>query len=172
MVIVDDLSNAKIEVIDRIKEITGKRVSFYWMDCADKEKLWDVFRNNNIDAVIHFAGFKAVGESVKKSLQYYRNNLDSTLSLVETMEEFGCRKLVFSSSATVYGPNNPHPYVENCCHQTSGETWRKDRGRAAEAAGGLRDRNRCAIYYYRTETKEAQKVPVRKESRDKHRICQ
>lgn len=91
VVIVDDLSNAKIEVIDRIKEITGKRVSFYWMDCADKEKLWDVFRNNNIDAVIHFAGFKAVGESVKKPLQYYRNNLDSTLSLVETMEEFGCR---------------------------------------------------------------------------------
>lgn len=65
VVIVDDLSNAKIEVIDRIKEITGKRVSFYWMDCADKEKLWDVFRNNNIDAVIHFAGFKAAGESVK-----------------------------------------------------------------------------------------------------------
>ena len=65
VVIVDDLSNAKIEVIDRIKEITGKRVSFYWMDCADKETLWDVFRNNNIDAVIHFAGFKAVGESVK-----------------------------------------------------------------------------------------------------------
>lgn len=112
VVIVDDLSNAKIEVIDRIKEITVKRVSFYWMDCADKEKLWDVFRNNNIDAVIHFAGFKAVGESVKKPLQYYRNNLDSTLSLVETMEEFGCSKLVFSSSATVYGPNNPHPYKE------------------------------------------------------------
>lgn len=65
VVIVDDLFNAIIEVIDRIKEITGKRVSFYWMDCADKEKLWDVFRNNNIDAVIHFAGFKAVGESVK-----------------------------------------------------------------------------------------------------------
>ena len=85
VVIVDDLSNAKIEVIDRIKEITGKRVPFYWIDCADKEKLWDVFRNNNIDAVIHFAGFKAVGESVKKPLQYYRNNLDSTLSLVETM---------------------------------------------------------------------------------------
>ena len=68
VIIVDDLSNAKIEVIDRIKEITGKSVSFYWMDCADKEKLWDVFQENSIDAVIHFAGFKAVGESVKKPL--------------------------------------------------------------------------------------------------------
>ena len=112
VVIVDDLSNAKVEVIDRIKEITGKSVFFYWMDCADKEKLWEVFHDNDIDAVIHFAGFKAVGESVKKPLQYYRNNLDTTLSLVEVMEEFGCRKLVFSSSATVYGPNNPHPYKE------------------------------------------------------------
>ena len=82
VVIVDDLSNAKVEVIDRIKEITGKSVSFYWMDCADKEKLWEVFHDNNIDAVIHFAGFKAVGESVKKPLQYYRNNLNTTLSLV------------------------------------------------------------------------------------------
>jgi len=94
VVIVDDLSNAKVEVIDRIKEITGKSVAFYWMDCADKEKLWEVFRENDIDAVIHFAGFKAVGESVKKPLQYYRNNLDSTLSLVEAMEKFGCRKLL------------------------------------------------------------------------------
>ena len=109
VVIVDDLSNAKVEVIDRIKEITGKSVCFYWMDCADKETLWEVFHDNDIDAVIHFAGFKAVGESVKKPLQYYRNNLDTTLSLVEVMEEFGCRNLVFSSSATVYGPNNPHP---------------------------------------------------------------
>lgn len=96
VVVIDDLSNAKIEVIDRIKEITGKSVSFYRMDCADKEKLRDVFRNNSIDAVIHFAGFKAVGESVKKPLQYYRNNLDSTMTLLEVMEEFGCKKLVLS----------------------------------------------------------------------------
>ena len=127
VVIVDDLSNAKVEVIDRIKEITGKSVAFYWMDCADKEKLWEVFRENNIDAVIHFAGFKAVGESVKKPLQYYRNNLDSTLSLVETMEEFGCGKLVFSSSATVYGSNNPHPYKEEmpAIQSTSPYGWTK-----------------------------------------------
>ena len=127
VVVVDDLSNAKIEVMDRIKEITGKHVAFYWMDCADKEKLWEVFRENSIDAVIHFAGFKAVGESVKKPLQYYRNNLDSTLSLVEVMEEFGCRKLVFSSSATVYGPNNPHPYKEEmpAIESTSPYGWTK-----------------------------------------------
>ena len=127
VVIVDDLSNAKVEVIDRIKEITGKSVSFYWMDCADKEKLWEVFHDNDIDAVIHFAGFKAVGESVKKPLQYYRNNLDTTLSLVEVMEEFGCRKLVFSSSATVYGPNNPHPYKEEmpAIQSTSPYGWTK-----------------------------------------------
>ena len=127
VVIVDDLSNAKIEVIDRIQEITGKRASFYWIDCADKEKLWEVFRENNIDAVIHFAGFKAVGESVKKPLQYYRNNLDSTLSLVEVMEKFGCRNLVFSSSATVYGPNNPHPYKEEmpAIQSTSPYGWTK-----------------------------------------------
>ena len=67
---------------------------------------------HEIDAVIHFAGYKAVGESVRKPLQYYRNNIDSTLSLLEVMEQFGCKKLVFSSSATVYGPNNPHPYKE------------------------------------------------------------
>lgn len=110
--IVDDLSNSKAEVIDRIEKITGKRPNFYATDCADKAALSEVFSKDNIEAVIHFAGFKAVGESVKKPLQYYRNNLDSTLTLVETMEAFGCKKLVFSSSATVYGPNNPHPYKE------------------------------------------------------------
>ena len=113
VVIVDDLSNAKLNVIDRIKEITGERPDFYRVDCADKAKIREIFREHWIDAVIHFAGFKAVGESVKKPLQYYRNNLDSTLTLLEVMEEFKCRKLVFSSSATVYGPNNPHPYKED-----------------------------------------------------------
>ena len=111
-IIVDDLSNAKEDVIDRIEKICGKRPFFYPIDCADKASLKTVFHYHTIDAVIHFAGFKAVGESVQKPLQYYRNNIDSTLSLVETMEEFGCKKLVFSSSATVYGPNNPHPYKE------------------------------------------------------------
>lgn len=112
-VIVDDLSNAKADVIDRIETITGKRPAFHRIDCADGAALRGVFASCKIEAVIHFAGFKAVGESVKKPLQYYRNNLDSTMTLLETMEEFGCKKFIFSSSATVYGPNNPHPYKED-----------------------------------------------------------
>ena len=111
-IIVDDLSNARADVPSRIGKICGKVPTFYQIDCADKQELKKVFQAHSIDAVIHFAGFKAVGESVREPLKYYRNNLDSTLTLVEVMEEFGCRKLVFSSSATVYGPNNPHPYKE------------------------------------------------------------
>ena len=112
VIIVDDLSNAKICVVDRIRDITGKNAYFYQMDCCNISALRSVFEKHDIDAVIHFAGYKAVGESVRKPLQYYRNNIDSTFSLLEVMEQFGCRKLVFSSSATVYGPNNPHPYKE------------------------------------------------------------
>ena len=112
-IVVDDLSNAKIDVIDRIEQICGIRPDFYQIDCGDKERLQHVFSHQRIDAVIHFAGYKAVGESVKKPLCYYRNNLDSTMTLLEVMEEFGCRKLVFSSSATVYGPDNPYPYKES-----------------------------------------------------------
>ena len=112
VVIVDNLSNAKLEVIDRIETITGKRPVFYQADCADKGTMRHIFSANKIDAIIHFAAFKAVGESVKKPLMYYRNNLDTALTMLEIMEEFGCKKFVFSSSATVYGPNNPHPYKE------------------------------------------------------------
>ena len=111
-IIADDLSNAKAEVVDRIAEITGVRPAFYKLDCKDISALRTVFSAHRIDAVIHFAAFKAVGESVRKPLEYYRNNLDSTMTLIEVMEEFGCRKFIFSSSATVYGPNNPHPYKE------------------------------------------------------------
>ena len=112
-VIVDDLSNAKADVVDRIETITGVRPVFYELDCKNADALRDVFTKHKIDEVIHFAAYKAVGESVQKPLQYYRNNIDSTLSLVEVMEEFGCDKFVFSSSATVYGPNNPYPYKED-----------------------------------------------------------
>ena len=111
-VIVDDLSNAKADVVDRIETITGVRPDFYELDCKNTEGLRQVFAEHKIDAIIHFAAFKAVGESVRKPLQYYRNNLDSTFTLLEVMEEFGCKKFIFSSSATVYGPNNPHPYKE------------------------------------------------------------
>ena len=111
-IIVDDLSNAKAEVVDRIETITGVRPAFYHMDCKDTDGLRSVFSQHQIDAIIHFAAFKAVGESVKLPLKYYRNNLDSTFTLLEVMEEFGCKKFIFSSSATVYGPNNPYPYKE------------------------------------------------------------
>ena len=112
VVVVDDLSNAKAEVMDRIQTITGVRPDFYQVDCSDKEKLRGIFQAHKVDAVIHFAGFKAVGESVKMPMKYYRNNLDSTMTLMEVMEEFDCKQLVFSSSATVYGADNPHPYKE------------------------------------------------------------
>lgn len=113
VVIVDNLSNSSILVLDRIEEITGKRPAFYELDVADKEALRSVFEKESIEAAIHFAGYKAVGESVEKPVMYYENNIMSTLALVEVMAEFGVKKIVFSSSATVYGLNNPSPLVEN-----------------------------------------------------------
>ncbi|WNO79257.1 UDP-glucose 4-epimerase GalE [Streptococcus suis] len=112
VVIVDNLSNSSILVLDRIETITGKRPTFYELDVADKEALHQVFENENIEAAIHFAGYKAVGESVAKPIMYYENNIMSTLALVEVMTEFSVKKIVFSSSATVYGLNNPSPLVE------------------------------------------------------------
>jgi len=112
VVVVDNFSNSKPIVIDRIKEITGKDFKFYELDVCDKEKLKVVFKENKIDAVIHFAGYKAVGESVSKPLMYYRNNIDSTLTLLEVMNEFNVKKIVFSSSATVYGNPEELPIKE------------------------------------------------------------
>ena len=112
VVIVDNLSNSSILVLDRIKEITGKRPKFYQIDISNKEVLRNVFEKEKIEAVIHFAGFKAVGESVKYPVMYYENNIMSTLSLIEIMTEYDVKKIVFSSSATVYGINNPSPLVE------------------------------------------------------------
>ena len=111
-VIADNLSNSRVTVLDSIEKITGKRPKFYEIDVRDRDAVEKVFSENNIDAVIHFAGLKAVGESCRIPLAYYRNNLDSTLTLLETMEKYGCKRFVFSSSATVYGPNNPVPYRE------------------------------------------------------------
>ena len=113
VVIVDNLSNSSILVLDRIEKITGKRPIFYELDVADKAALRSVFEKESIEAAIHFAGYKAVGESVEKPVMYYENNIMSTLALVEVMAEFGVKKIVFSSSATVYGLNNPSPLVEN-----------------------------------------------------------
>lgn len=113
VIIADDFSNAKPEVIDQLERLTGKRPKVYPIDIKNPALLDAVFRENSVDAVMHFAGFKAVGESVKKPLLYYRNNLDATLTLLEKMQEYGCKHLVFSSSATVYGPANPIPYTED-----------------------------------------------------------
>ena len=111
--IVDDLSNARADVIDRIETITGMSPVFEQINCTDKVKIRQIFEKWPVDAVIHFAGFKAVNESIQKPLKYYRNNLDSTMTLLEVMEETGCNKFIFSSSATVYGPFNPYPYKED-----------------------------------------------------------
>lgn len=111
--IVDDFSNSKPEVLNRIREITGKDFAFYELDVADKEGMRKVFSENAIDAVIHFAGFKAVGESVAQPLKYYRNNLGSTFTLCELMDEFNVKRLVFSSSATVYGVPKTVPIRED-----------------------------------------------------------
>ena len=115
VVIIDNLSNSKREVVDFIKAITGKKrkLKFYEGDVCDKELVTRVFEENKISAVIHFAGLKAVGESVQKPLLYYRNNLDTTLTLCEVMRDYGCKKIVFSSSATVYGSPQSLPIKED-----------------------------------------------------------
>lgn len=113
MVIADDFSNSSPDVPRRLEEITGRKMAVCRVDAADREAMRAVFAAHSIDAVIHFAGFKAVGESVRKPVKYYRNNLDTTLTLLEVMAEFGCRRLVFSSSATVYGGESPSPLTED-----------------------------------------------------------
>ncbi|MDY6100658.1 MAG: UDP-glucose 4-epimerase GalE [Candidatus Enteromonas sp.] len=111
-ILVDNLSNSKEEVVDRIETITGTRPVFYKADCCDLAAFRDVFAKETIDGVIHFAGLKAVGESVSKPIEYYSNNLESTLNLLLLMREFGVKNLVFSSSATVYGVPKRVPLKE------------------------------------------------------------
>jgi len=111
-VIVDNLINSKIEVIERLKRITGKPVKFFEVDCCDKEALRKVFLKEKITAVIHFAGLKAVGESIEQPLKYYYNNINSTIALLEVMKDFHVHNFVFSSSATVYGTPKRVPLYE------------------------------------------------------------
>ncbi len=113
IVVIDNFSNSKKEVVDKIKKITNKDFAFYEGDVADKKLLSKIFTENKIDAVIHFAGFKAVGESVAKPLMYYHNNLESTINLLEVMSEFNVKKIAFSSSATVYGKPDSLPIRED-----------------------------------------------------------
>lgn len=112
VVVIDNLDNSNKKSLERIEKITGKTLKFYENDVRDKAALRKIFTENSIDAVIHFAGLKAVGESVKKPVMYYDNNLESTISLIEVMNEFGVKKIVFSSSATVYGVTKEMPLKE------------------------------------------------------------
>ncbi len=120
VVIIDNFSNSKPEVLDKIKTITGKDFKFYEMDYRDKEKLEKVFEENDIEAVMNFAGYKAVGESVQKPLDYYTNNIYGCLVVLEVMKKYNVKKFIFSSSATVYGDPEQIPITESC--KTGGTT--------------------------------------------------
>ena len=114
VVVVDNLSNSSRIALERVQEITGKTLKFYENDVRDKDALNKIFDENEIDAVIHFAGLKAVGESVEKPLEYYNNNMTGTFTLCDVMRSHGCKKIIFSSSATVYGDPAEIPITENC----------------------------------------------------------
>ena len=120
IVILDNFSNSKPQSLEAIKKITGKDFKFYEMDYLDREKLEMVFEENEIDSVLNFAGFKAVGESVEKPIEYYTNNISGALVLLDTMKKYGVKKFVFSSSATVYGEPERIPITEDC--KTGGTT--------------------------------------------------
>ncbi len=119
VIIIDDFSNSKPEALDAIRKITGKDFKFYEMNYLDREKLEKVFEENKIDAVLNFAGFKSVGESVQKPIMYYSNNVSGALVLLDTMNKYGVKKFVFSSSATVYGDPEVVPITEE---SKTGET--------------------------------------------------
>lgn len=117
VIIVDNLCNSSRKVLGHIEEITGKMPMFIQGDIRDEDLMTAVFDQNQIEAVIHFAGLKAVGESVEKPLAYYDNNIGGTITLLKVMKQYQCQRIVFSSSATVYGENNAVPFIET--HQTS-----------------------------------------------------
>lgn len=113
VIVVDNLCNSSKKAIDRVKQITGKTIQFYKADIRNKQTLDVIFDTENIDAVIHFAGLKAVGESVSMPLAYYENNIGGTVSLCKVMAAHGCKNIIFSSSATVYGKTNTPPLSED-----------------------------------------------------------
>ncbi len=114
VVIVDNLYNASQKAVERVEQITGKKTVFYEADITDREKLDEIFAKEKPEAVIHFAGYKAVGESVRKPIEYYRNNLNGTLTLTDVMRKNGVKNIIFSSSATVYGDPAFVPITEEC----------------------------------------------------------
>ncbi len=120
VIILDNFSNSKPDVIEKIEKITGKKIKFYEADYLEVEKVEKIFEENEIEAVINFAGYKAVGESVKEPLKYYHNNITGCLVLLETMKKYGVKKFIFSSSATVYGDPEVVPITEET--KTGGTT--------------------------------------------------
>ena len=120
IVIIDNFSNSKPQVLEAIKKITGKDFKFYEMDYMDREKLEKVFEENEIEAVMNFAGYKAVGESIQKPIEYYTNNISGALVVLDTMRKYNCKTFIFSSSATVYGEPERIPITEDC--KTGGTT--------------------------------------------------
>ena len=113
VIILDNLANSKITVLDRIEQITGTKPKFYEADIRDYDKMLEIMKAENFDAVIHFAGLKAVGESVEKPLEYYETNVGGSIKLFKAMIEAGIKKIIFSSSATVYGTGGEAPYTED-----------------------------------------------------------
>ncbi len=120
VVVMDNLCNSSEESLKRVEKLTGKKIKFYNADIRDEKAYEKIFFENDIEAVIHFAGLKAVGESCKKPIEYYDNNIGGSVKLFEAMKKYGCKKIVFSSSATVYGMNNVSPLREDM--QTGGTT--------------------------------------------------
>ncbi|MBP3853818.1 MAG: SDR family NAD(P)-dependent oxidoreductase, partial [Erysipelotrichaceae bacterium] len=114
VVVIDNLDNSSPVAIERIEEITGKPVTFYQGDIRDRACLDSIFEKEKIDAVIHFAGLKAVGESVQKPIEYYENNISGTLCLLESMRKYNVKNIIFSSSSTVYGEPETMPITEEC----------------------------------------------------------
>lgn len=120
VIILDNFSNSKSDVLDKIRKITNKDFKFYEVDYLDKDKVEQIFKENNIEAVLNFAGFKAVGESVQKPIEYYTNNISGCLVLLDIMKKYNVKKFIFSSSATVYGDPEIIPITEEC--KTGGTT--------------------------------------------------
>ena len=118
VVIVDNLYNASEKAVDRVKEITGKDLKFYQVDIRDREGLNEVFDKEDVESVIHFAGLKAVGESVQKPLEYYENNIGGTITLCDVMRSHGVKNIIFSSSATVYGDPAFIPITKGCVYKS------------------------------------------------------
>ena len=123
IVIVDNFSNSNQKALDAIKELTGKDFKFYEIDYMDREKLEKVFEENEIEAVINFAGFKAVGESVREPLKYYYDNVSGAIILLQTMAKYGVKEFVFSSSATIYGEQSEPRYVETMERKTASSPY-------------------------------------------------